>query len=93
MENIKYAKTTRILIIAGATLVVALMICRFTLPPIIKNILEQKLDKQLGVKTTIGDVSLSLLRGSMTIREITLDNPPGFVSKPFLAVQKVLVHS
>lgn len=92
MKKTRRPKTTRILIIVGATLVVILLICRLTLPSIIKNILERKLDKQLGVKTTIGDVSLGLMRGSMTIREITLDNPPGFAPKPFLSVQNVFIN-
>lgn len=93
MEKTRRSKTTRILIIASATLVVILLICRLTLPSIIKNILEQKLDKQMGVKTTIDDVSLSLLRGSVTLREITLDNPPGFAPKPFLSVQNVFINA
>jgi hypothetical protein len=92
MENASRSKITRILIIAGAALVVVLVIFRLTFPTIIKNMLEQKLDKQLGVKTTIGDVNLSLFRGTVTMREITMDNPPSFAPTPFLSVQKVFAN-
>ncbi|MEP9411580.1 MAG: DUF748 domain-containing protein [Candidatus Brocadia sp.] len=93
MEKTRHSKTIRISIIAGATLAVVLLICRLTLPYIIKHILERELTSQLGVKTTIGDVSLGLFRGSVTLREIVLDNPPGFVSKPFLSVQKIFLNA
>lgn len=92
MEKTKYPKITRILIIIGATLVVVLLVFRVILPFIVKNVVERKLTEQLGAKTTIGDVSLSLLRGSATIREIIIDNPSGFAPKPFLSVQKVFVN-
>lgn len=93
MEKTRHSKTLRISIIAGATFVMVLLICRLTLSYIIKHILERELTSQLGVKTTIDDVSLGLFRGSVTLREIVLDNPPGFVSKPFLAVQKIFLNA
>ncbi len=89
MSNNELPRITRILIIISAALAVILLACRLTLPYIAKNIIEGKLNKRLGVQATIGNLSLSLLNGSATLREIIINNPSGFDPEPFLSIQKV----
>lgn len=91
MEKAKRPKITRILIIIGATLAVVLLVCRLTLPYIVKNIAERELNKQLGVNATIGSVSLSLFGGSATLREVAINNPSDLTPEPFFSAQKVFV--
>lgn len=92
MEKVIHSKTARILVTVGIALVVILLILRISLPSIIKNIVERKLNEKLGANTTIGGVDLSLLRGSVTMRKIRIDNPSGFDSKPFLSMQNIFVN-
>jgi len=91
MKKIQLTRTTRILIITGAAFLVILLAFRLTLPSIVKNNIERKVSEQLGVKTTVGNISLSLLSGSATIRKISIDTS-GFDSKPFLTAQKIFVN-
>ena len=92
MKKMQFTKTTRILVIVGAAFFVTLLAVRLIIPYIVKNNIERKLGEQLGVKTTIGNVSLSLLSGSATIRKISVDNPAGFDSKHFITIKKVFVN-
>src|SRR3989304_1594459 len=89
MSKNEHPRVTRILIIISAALAVILLACRLTLPYIVTNIVEGKLNKQLGVQATIGNLNLSLLKGSVTLREITINNPSGFDPEPLLSIQKV----
>ncbi|HHT9136140.1 MAG TPA: AsmA family protein [Candidatus Wunengus sp. YC60] len=91
MSKNERPRITRILLIISAALAVILLACRLTLPYIAKNIIEGKLNKRLGVQATIGNLNLSLLKGSVTLREITINNPSGFDSDPCLSIQKVYV--
>lgn len=85
------SKIPLILIIVGTTFLVAFMVLRIILPVLIKNIAERKLQEQLGVKTTIGDVSLSLLKGDLSFHQITLDNAHGTTPHPLLTLRNVSI--
>lgn len=91
MIKIKQLKKTHIFIAVGVIIVVILFVLRLILPFIIKGIVERKLSKQMGVRASIGDVSLNLLGSSLFMRNITVENPPDYELRPFLSMQQIFM--
>jgi len=80
--------------IAIAILVIILIL--FVLPFLIpvnkfRPTIEQKASEALGRKVSVGDLSLSILRGSLGISDLSISDDPKFNSGPFLTAKEVRV--
>ena len=53
--------------------------------------IETAATKTLGVDVTIGDLSLSLLRGKLELRDLVIDNPSGYQHPELLNFGKAYI--
>lgn len=53
--------------------------------------IETAATKALGVDVTIGDLSLSLLRGKLELRDLVIDNPPGYQHPELLNFKRAYI--
>lgn len=53
--------------------------------------IETAATKTLGVNVTIGDLSLSLLRGKLELRDLVIDNPPGYQHPELLNIGRAYI--
>jgi len=79
-----------------AIAVVVLILILFVLPFLIpvnkfRPTLEEKASAALGRKVEVGNLSLSLIRGSLGIDTLSISDDPKFNSGPFLTAQSVRV--
>ena len=58
---------------------------------VIKNILADQLQKELGREVTIGSLRLGLWKSSLEIRDFKVMNPPGFWGGEMLAAPEIYV--
>ncbi len=58
---------------------------------VIKNILADQLQKELGREVTIGSLRLGLWKSSLEIRDFRVMNPPGFGGGEMLAAPEIYV--
>lgn len=56
---------------------------------LVKKGIETYGPKALGVAVTVGDVSISLSKGVITIRELRIENPSGFKEGEIFALDKI----
>ncbi|HEY8055994.1 MAG TPA: AsmA family protein, partial [Terriglobales bacterium] len=81
------------LIIAGSVVVLLILIV-LALPLFVsantfKPMLERDLTEALGRKVAIGNISLSILSGSVAVDSFQVADDPAFSSAPFLTAQKL----
>jgi len=79
----------------GIAILVIILIL-FVLPFLIpvnkfRPTIEQKASEALGRKVSVGDLSLSILRGSLGISDLSIGDDPKFNSGPFLTAKEVRV--
>ena len=79
-----------------AIAIVALILILFVLPFLIpvnkfRPTIEDKASTALGRKVQLGNLSLSLIRGSLGIDNLSISDDPKFNSGPFLTAQSVRV--
>ena len=79
-----------------AIAVVALLLILVILPFLIpvnkfRPTIEQKASEALGRKVQLGNLSLSILGGSLGIDDLSISDDPKFSSSPFLTAKKVKV--
>jgi AsmA protein len=75
-----------------AAMLVILIVVPFLIPiNKFKPIIESKASEALGRKVQLGNLSLSLLTGSVGIDEVSVSDDPKFNSGPFLAAKTVKV--
>jgi AsmA protein len=79
----------------GIAILVVILIL-FVLPFLIpvnkfRPTIEQNASEALGRKVSVGNLSLSILRGSLGIDDLTISDDPKFNSGPFLTAKKVKV--
>ena len=87
-------KRKPLLIIGG--IIVALFLIILALPLFInvnqfKPTLETKLGVALGRKVGIGDIGLSIITGSVTVKDVSVADDPAFGSSPFLTAKSLHV--
>ncbi|MEM7808776.1 MAG: AsmA family protein [Planctomycetota bacterium] len=61
-------------------LVVGLVIVAGRLDGIVERVVETEGTKQLSVETLLGDADVSILGGSLTLTDLSIDNPEGYSS-------------
>jgi|SRR5579859_213618 len=73
-------------------LVVVLLIIPFLIPiNKFRPTIEQKASQALGRKVQVGDLSLSLLSGSLSAQSLSVEDDPKFSQAPFLRAKSVKV--
>jgi uncharacterized protein involved in outer membrane biogenesis len=70
--------------------VVLLILYFFFLPPILKYIIENQGEKQLGRKVEVGYASLNILNGSVVIKRFTIYEPGG--EAKFLSFRRLFIN-
>lgn len=85
-------KTLRIVIIAVVAIVVVLLVVPFLIPVNkFKPTIEEKASAALGRKVQVGDLSLSLITGSLTATDLSIGDDPKFSPSPFLTAKSLSV--
>jgi AsmA protein len=86
------SRTLKIAAIVVGVLIVLLLIVPFLIPVNqFKPTIESKASEALGRKITLGNLSLSLLGGSLSAEDLSIADDPKFSSSPFLAAKSVKV--
>jgi AsmA protein len=85
-------KRKPLLIIGG--IVVLLLLIILALPFFInvnqfKPTLETKLSVAMGRKVAIGDIALSIISGSVTVKDVSVADDPAFSNSPFLTAKSL----
>jgi uncharacterized protein involved in outer membrane biogenesis len=58
----------------------------------VRKNLETRLTQTFGLKTRIGSIGLSPLRGRLTIKNLTIENPGGFTSEHLFSLKSGTIH-
>jgi AsmA protein len=82
----------RIILIVVAVLVVLLVVAPFLIPVNqFRPTIEEKASAALGRKVQLGNLSLSLLGGSLSAEELSIGDDPRFSPSPFLTAKSLKV--
>src|SRR5882672_10805079 len=85
-------KKLRILLIAIVVIVVLLVAAPFLIPVNkFRPTIEQTASDALGRKVSVGDLSLSLISGSLTAKDLSIGDDPKFSPSPFLTAKSLSV--
>src|SRR5882724_5187377 len=85
-------KKLRILLIAVVVIVVLLVAVPFLIPVNkFRPTIEQTASDALGRKVSVGDLSLSLISGSLTAKDLSIGDDPKFSPSPFLTAKSLSV--
>ena len=78
--------------IATLAVIVILLVLPFVIPVNkFRPTIEQQASQALGRKVTVGNLSLSILGGSLGMDDLTISDDPKFNSGPFLTAKEVKV--
>jgi len=85
-------KTLKIVFIIVGVLIVLVLVAPFLIPVNqFRPAIEEKASAALGRKVELGNMSLSLISGSLSADNITIGDDPKFSSSPFLTAKSVKV--
>jgi AsmA protein len=85
-------RTLRYTLIAVGVLVVLLIIVPFLIPVNrFRPTIEEKASAALGRRVQVGDLGLSLLRGALTAKDLSIGDDPKFSPSPFLTAKSLTV--
>lgn len=85
-------KTLKWIAIAIVAVIVILLVLPFLIPVNkFRPTIEEQASAALGRKVQVGDLSLSLIRGSLGIDNLSISDDPKYNSGPFLTAQSVRV--
>src|SRR5260370_873742 len=85
-------KTLRIVLIVVVVLVVFLLVAPFLIPVNeFRPTIEEKASAALGRKVQLGNISLSLISGSLAAENLSIGDDPKFSSSPFLTAKSLKV--
>src|SRR5882724_11739309 len=85
-------KTLKIVLIVVGVLVVVVLVVPFLIPVNqFRPTIEEKASAALGRKVELGNLSLSLISGSLSADNITIGDDPKFSSSPFLTAKSLKV--
>ncbi len=86
------SKILRTILIVIAVLIVILIVVPFLIPVNqFRPTIEEKASEALGRKVEVGNLSLSLWRGSLGAENLSIADDPKFSSSPFLTAKSVRV--
>ena len=82
----------RVVLIVVGVLVVLILIAPFLIPVNqFRPTIEEKASAALGRKVELGDLSLSLISGSLSAENLSIGDDPKFSSTPFLTAKSLKV--
>jgi AsmA protein len=82
----------RVLLIVVGILIVLILVAPFLIPVNqFRPTIEEKASAALGRKVQLGDLSLSLLSGSLSAENLSIADDPKFSSSPFLTAKSLQV--
>jgi AsmA protein len=85
-------KTLKIVLIVVGVLVVLVLVAPFLIPVNqFRPIIEEKASAALGRKVQLGNISLSLISGSLSAENLSIGDDPKFSSAPFLTAKSLSV--
>jgi AsmA protein len=85
-------KTLKIILVVVGVLVVLVLVAPFLIPVNqFRPTIEEKAAAALGRKVELGNISLSLISGSLSADNITIGDDPKFSSSPFLTAKALNV--
>jgi AsmA protein len=91
-QEVRMSSKLRVALIVIAVLVVLILIAPFLIPVSqFRPTIEEKASAALGRKVQVGDLSLSLLRGSLSAENLSIGDDPKFSSAPFLTAKSLKV--
>ena len=83
-------RTLRIILIGVGVLIVLLLVLPFLIPVNqFRPTIEQRVSTSLGRKVQVGDLSLSLFRGALSAKDLSIGDDPKFSSSPFLTAKSL----
>lgn len=83
-------KTLKIVLIVVAVLVVVVLVAPFLIPVNqFRPIIEEKASAALGRRVQLGNISLSLISGSLSAENLSIGDDPKFSSAPFLTAKSL----
>ena len=86
------SRTLRYILIAVGVLLVLLIIAPFLIPVNrFRPTIEEKASEALGRNVQVGDLSLSLLGGALTAKNLSIGDDPKFSPSPFLTAKSLSV--
>jgi AsmA protein len=85
-------KILKIVAIVAAVLVVVVLVAPFFIPvDQFRSIIEEQASAALGRKVQLGNISLSLISGSLSAENLSIGDDPKFSSAPFLTAKSLNV--
>jgi AsmA protein len=85
-------KTLKIVLIVAAVLIVLVLVAPFLIPVNqFRPTIEEKASAALGRKVQVGDLSLSLISGSLSAQQLSIGDDPKFSTSPFLTAKSIKV--
>ena len=85
----KRKRGLKILLTVIAVILIASIGLQIGISPLVKKIVSQKISPLLGDKLKIGSIGISIFRGSIVIKDIQLQQPPGFSEENFLEAKAI----
>ncbi|PYU65540.1 MAG: hypothetical protein DMG49_24010 [Acidobacteria bacterium] len=81
-------KTLKIVLIVAGVLLVLVLVAPFLIPVNqFRPAIEEQASAALGRKVQLGNISLSLLSGSLSAENLSIGDDPKFSSAPFLTAK------
>src|SRR5712664_2364558 len=91
-SEVAMKKTLKIVLIVVGVLIVLVLVVPFLIPVNqFRPTIEEKASAALGRKVQLGNLSLSLISGSLSADNITIGDDPKFSSSPFLTAKSLKV--
>src|SRR6267143_3961981 len=85
-------KTLKIVLAVVGVLVVVVLVVPFLIPVNqFRPTIEEKASAALGRKVQLGNISLSLISGSLSAENLSIGDDPKFSSSPFLTARSLKV--
>ena len=86
------SRTLRIIAIVVVVLIILLVVAPFLIPvDKFRPTIEEKASQVLGREIKFGNLSLSLLSGSLSAESLSIGDDPKFSSSPFLTAKSLKV--
>src|SRR5437588_2470291 len=91
-QEVRMGSKLRVVLILGAVLVILILVIPFLIPVNqFRPTIEEKASAALGRKVQVGDLSLSLLSGSLSAENLSIGDDPKFSAAPFLTAKSLKV--
>src|SRR5437016_2417328 len=91
-QEVRMGSKLRIVLFVVAVFIVLILVLPFLIPVNqFRPTIEEKASAALGRNVQIGDLSLALLRGSLSAENLSIGDDPKFSSSPFLTAKSIKV--